>query len=170
MTYLDWILVVLLGLSLLGGFRRGFINTLGGIVGLVLGAIVAGQYYDVVADWLAGFGWLSPATMNIVGFIVVLLFVASIVSIIFGILGKVFKIIKVIPFIGLINRVGGAILGLIEEVILLGIALNVAARFLEGMPAGDLIAESSVAVFLASIGGILVPLLPEAIKHLQLPF
>ena len=170
MTILDWVLVILLVLAFLGGFKRGLISTLGGIIGLVVGAVLAGQFYDVVAGWLSGFGWLSEATLNIVAFIVILLAVASLVSIIFGIIGKIFKIIQLIPFLGLINRFGGAILGLVEEAILLGIALNVAARFFEGMPAGDYIALSAVAVFLVWVGGLLIPLLPEAIKHLDLPF
>jgi len=170
MTILDWVLVVLLGLAFFGGFKRGFISTLGGIVGLVLGSLVAGQYYDVLSEWLGSFGWFSLSTLNIISFIAILLLVAAIVSVIFGVIGKIFKIAQIIPFIGLINRIGGAALGLIEEAFLLGIALNVAARFLQGTPAGDYLAGAPLAVFLATIGGLLIPLLPQAIKHLDLPF
>ena len=143
---------------------------MGGIIGLIVGALLAGQYYDVLADWLATFGWLTEATLNVISFIVILLFVASIISVIFGIIGKVFKIIQIVPFLGLINRIGGAVLGLLEEAILLGLAINVAARFLEGTGAGDYIAGAPVAVILAMIGGWLVPLLPDTIKNIELPF
>ncbi len=51
MALFDLILIIILGGFVLFGLWFGFIHTLGSLLGIVVGAFVAGHYYSGFADW-----------------------------------------------------------------------------------------------------------------------
>ncbi len=81
MNYLDIVLVVLLILSAVNGFVKGFVEELAGLVALILGIWVAIHFSDTVADFMVNrFNW-NFEHLSMVAFLITFLIVVILVSI-----------------------------------------------------------------------------------------
>lgn len=166
MSTADIVLLILWFGFVWAGFWYGLIQTLGGIVGVIAGAIIAGRTYAVAGGWLGGVGdraglgqWLA--------FTVIFVVVNRAVAIATGSVGKILNVVKIVPGVGSINRLGGALVGLVEGALVLGLLVGLAQR-LEVSPSLTAYLEGSrVASLLGSIGSSLMPLLPEAIRGVK---
>lgn len=160
---MDLIVVVLLGGFVLFGLWFGFVHTLGALAGTVLGAFLAGAFYDPVASFLSGrLGW-DLNLMRVVSFLVLFVLINRLIGLGFYVVEKVFRFISILPFVRTIDHILGMILGFFEGVLVIGLTLIVAERF----PFGSLvsmIASSAVAAWLMKTASILLPLLPAALK------
>ena len=172
MSILDFILLIILFGFTFAGFWFGLIHSIGALVGTVAGVIVAGNYFA----WLGSI--IQPILMNnenlakIIAFILLFIIANRLVGFIFWIIGKVFNVLTVLPFLKTINRLSGAVLGLVEGILVLGIILVMIGKFPFSsyiIPAMD---TSQVAKFLVNAGKILMPLLPDVIEYTKsyLPF
>lgn len=102
---------------ILAGLHRGFIKSLGNLIGMVVG-IVAGAF---------GIAWFSENAVDlsdrpvwtIIIFIIVMLISSQLIGLAFDLIDKVFKILSIIPFLKSINKLLGGILGLLEAIIIL---------------------------------------------------
>lgn len=164
MPLFNTILIVLLAGFVLYGLWFGLIHTLGSLIGTVVGALAAGQYYDIVAHWLQG--WLG-GSLNVhraIAFLLIFAIVNRLVGFAFLLIEKTFNFISIIPFLKSINRLLGGVLGLIEGAIVLGATLYIIQRFpFGGLPA--LIDSSPIAKTLLAIARVIIPLLPESIRN-----
>ena len=70
MNWLDAVVVVVLAIMALIGFKRGLFKTLIPLVAIIAGIVVAGILYGSIADWLST--WIESSIItNIAGFIIV---------------------------------------------------------------------------------------------------
>lgn len=123
MTWLDWVLVGLLAVSLITGLMRGLMKTVFGLAGMVVGLLLAGRYYTALAPHLT---FLPDENMTkIAAFFII----AAVVMIVAGILGSVFKKVAALLTLGWLDKLGGAVLGLAINVISLGAALALVTQF-----------------------------------------
>lgn len=167
MSLFDIILIIILGGFAMFGFWFGLIHTLGSFLGTILGAYLAGRYYEPMADWLTGItGWTGNVP-KVIMFIIAFIIINRLVGFIFWIVDKFFKILTSLPFIKGINRLLGLFLGLFEGVVTLGLIFYFIERFPLSEYIMGFVADSSVIPYLVSVAGILVPLLPEALKMLR---
>jgi membrane protein required for colicin V production len=164
MTIFDLILLLILGGFVMYGLWFGFIHALGSLFGVAVGAFLAARWYEPVSNWL---GFLFGGHQNfakVICFLIIFTVINRLVGFVFWFIGKIFSIISIIPFLKTIDRLGGAILGFIEGVLVLGLTLFVAARY----PLGDWFSEnltkSTVAHYFVSVAKILEPLLPEILN------
>ena len=113
------IVVVLAILGFIGnGWRAGAIETLGRLLGAVLGYIVAKSY----TGWLVGLiGLFVPTTWAfLVSFVIVFLIVDHVVGFLFHLVEDILKVITWLPIIKQINGLIGAIFGFLEAIIVIG--------------------------------------------------
>ncbi|PIY96963.1 MAG: hypothetical protein COY66_02215 [Candidatus Kerfeldbacteria bacterium CG_4_10_14_0_8_um_filter_42_10] len=164
MTFLDWILIILLISFIFSGFKGGLIYSLGTLLGIVVGALVAGRLYEP----LAGLVGNDANWAKIAAFLLVFVVVNQLIGLIFYVINKVVKIAMIIPFLGLINRLGGAIFGFIEGILFLGISLFFITRFDLADKIVEILGDSSLVPMFARIGKALAFLLPEVVKGLDL--
>ncbi len=165
MNTADIILLILWFGFTWAGFWYGLIQTLGGIIGIFAGAVIAGRFYTFAGSWIGSADRLGLSQWLAFTFIFVV--VNRVVAIAIGTIGKVLNVAKIIPGVGLLNRLGGAIVGLVEGALVLGLIITVARTLL---PASGLVQQldgSRIADLLGSIGGTLTPLLPEAIRGVK---
>lgn len=172
MTTLDIILTVIIFFFVATGIRFGFIVTLGSLVGTVIGAVVAGMFFEQGAEWLAQY--ISNANLaNVVSFIIIFTITSRLTGVVFWLINKMFIVVSIIPFIASINRLAGGFLGLLEGVVVIGFAL----LFIDKFPFSDTVIPavnaSQVAQYIISYTSWLAPLLPEAVRtlesHIMLP-
>ncbi len=169
MTLFDILLVCIIVGFVVSGLSFGFIHTLGSLIGMIVGVFVAGHYYTFAAEKALGFFAGNLLVANIIAFIVLFIVASNVVGFVFWILNKTFHLFTFVPFLKTINRLAGALLGLAQSVIGLGLILYFSQQII---PASfgwyhAAVETSQVAAFLLSYGKILVPLLPAALKEIR---
>ena len=167
MNFFDIILLIILAGFTIFGFWFGLIHTLGSLLGTVAGAYLASRYYEPMSDWLSSItGWAGNVP-KVIMFIIAFIIINRLVGFAFWIIDKFAGIITHLPFIRGINRLLGMALGLFEGLITLGLIFY----FIERFPLSEYImgymANSVVVPYTTAIAGILIPLLPEALKMLK---
>lgn len=167
MSLFDLILLAVLGAFVLYGLWSGLIRALGALVGIVAGVFIAGRLFGPLS---VTFAWLFAGNENIakvVIFFVLFVLTNRLVGFGFHLLDRTFRIIAIIPFLKTINRLAGAIFGFLEGAIVLGAALWLATRFPLGGAFDAALLTSTVVPWLLGIANIIVPLLPELVRHAE---
>jgi membrane protein required for colicin V production len=158
----DYIILGFILLIALLGLRKGFLQTLGSVVGIILAVLIASRFYPEAASWIGG-----SNVANVIAFVVIFGLAVKAVSLIFWLIGKVFQIITVLPFISTFDRLLGFILGLAEGIFIASIILFFLIKF----PVSDWVvwqmSKSTVTAVLLKIADIFVPLFPEAVKKIK---
>ncbi len=115
---------LVLGLFLLGflvnGYRRGFILTIGQLIGITVGFVLARLWSPFVLSRVTMLVPQYPAIAYLVSFIGVFIVMDRAVAFLFQLVHVVFKILTIIPFLETINRLLGALLGLLTGVVFIG--------------------------------------------------
>jgi membrane protein required for colicin V production len=119
MTFVDYILIVLLLFSLIAGAKRGIFSGINGLLGLVIGIIVAVNYSDWVTHRVLSHMRVSPVAVTVLS----LLFFFVLVYFFFKILGYLFYKFAELKRLGRIGSVGGAIFGVFQGWIVIGFLL-----------------------------------------------
>ncbi|MDP2587131.1 MAG: CvpA family protein [Candidatus Komeilibacteria bacterium] len=161
MSAIDIIILVILALFVYKGVKLGLIESIGGILGLFVGAYMAGRYYQQVGDMLSGVLFGSQILANVLGFILVFIVVNRGIALLFWIIGKIFNLIAIIPFLRTFNHLLGGIFGLIEGVIFIGIIVFFLSLipFTQGF--GQKVEQSRFAGILETVGKIADPFIPD---------
>lgn len=146
------------------GLVTGFIQSLGSLIGIILGAWLAGLWYQPVGEFITPWIGNRRAIAMVVAFSLVYLLVSKVVGVGVWLVTKFFHLLKFIPFLGMFNRLLGALLGLVEGVLATGLVLHVASRVAPVPMVTEAIAKSPIASMVSSAAGILLPLLPEVMR------
>lgn len=160
----DIILLIILGGFVLYGFWFGLIHALGGLVGVVVGSILATRLYAPVAGWAMSIFGGNQNVMRILAFSILFVLVTRLVGFLFYLAEKLFGFISVIPFMKTINRLAGAILGFIEGAFVVGGIIFVMAFLpIPGRTEASL-RSSRVAAYLVRTYRVMQPFLPRALR------
>jgi membrane protein required for colicin V production len=119
MTFVDYVLIVLLLFSLIAGAKRGIFSGINGLLGLVAGIIVAVNYSDWITHRVLSHMRVSPGAVTVLSF----LFFFVVVYFFFKILGYLFYKFAELKRLGRIGSVGGAIFGVFQGWIVIGFLL-----------------------------------------------
>ncbi|NUL46002.1 MarP family serine protease [Cellulosimicrobium funkei] len=103
LTVLDWVLIVILFVFLMAGYRRGFLVTLGTMVGLVAGVIAAFFSIPLVSSWITEPAWRILA---IVAAALVLVLLGQGIG---AALGRAIRLRMALPALRTVDRLGGAV-------------------------------------------------------------
>lgn len=106
MNTFDFILIVILFLAAVDGWRQGVIAQVCGIAGLVFGIWLGMRFSHAVGAWLH----LGDKVSSVLGFIAIL--ILSIVAL--GVVGWLFKRVFRLTGFGLLDNIGGLALGVLK--------------------------------------------------------
>jgi membrane protein required for colicin V production len=121
MNYIDIILLLMLVLAAFGGFRKGFIEELAGLVALILGIWAALHFSGLVAHIMAEYFNFQGNYLSVIAFIITFVVVLILVSLIGSAVSKIVHAVH----LGLINRLAGFLFGFIKGALILSIVLVV---------------------------------------------
>lgn len=164
MHFLDVAILLIIGSFLVIGFARGLIRQVGFIIGFIVSLALARQYYDDVAFYLKPsleqWSLIAEPLAAAAGFFIVYILVGIMFHILIRVLDALVNFFGFIPFLKSTNRFGGALVGLIEGVLLLSALLYVVSiipidKLQENMK------QSRFAPLMVKVAGILKPLLPD---------
>ena len=151
MSWLDIIIVVLIVFPILLGLKIGIIKSVLSLVGIVLGVILAGRYYDVLAQHLT---FISQSNLaEIAAFAIILIGV----MIIAAILAALIKWVVSAVMLGWVNRLGGAVFGFVLGAIFCGALLTIWVKF---VGISDPVQDSALAALLLDGFPMVLALLP----------
>lgn len=123
-TFIDIILIGIVIVFVVSGFVMGLIQGIGALIGLAAGFWAAMNYFNALGDWLTPIFLGHSIWAHVIAFLLIFILVNRLIGLAFWLIDKAFKIISIIPFLKSINRLGGAILGLIESVLICGLTLG----------------------------------------------
>ncbi len=152
MNWLDIVLIVILALGAFSGLKTGIIKVLFTIVGIIVGVILAGRFSDNLAGVLTFID--NPGWAKIAAFAIILVVVLIISGVLAAVLSKLISLV----LLGWVNRLVGAVLGLIVGAIFCGAILAIWVKYL-GI--GDAVSGSGLARFLLDTFPFILGLLPS---------
>lgn len=136
MNYLDIILAVLLILGLFRGLKNGFFVELASLIGLVAGIYGAVHFSYYAADFLQDKTDWDPDTVNLAAFAITFLIIVIAISMLARLLTQIAKL----AFLGLVNRLMGALFGLLKTAFIVSVLL----MFMEALSTKNLILDPGV--------------------------
>ena len=136
MTWIDWAIVIVMALSVLGGLKQGFFRSVFSLGGLLLGLALAAWNYARVAALLMPLVRMDPVA-DTIGFVLIALFVMAVASILGTVLAKILHQIG----LGCLDRLAGAAFGLFQGALLVTLGILVVVAF---FPKAHWLAESKL--------------------------
>jgi membrane protein required for colicin V production len=120
MNFIDWIIIVLVGIGLTRGLLDGLVKQLVSLVGIIIGSWVAISYADATAAFLQRVHDFPEYIWKPLSFFIPFI----IVIILANLLATIFQ--KLLSEIGLgpLNHVAGAVFGALKAILLLSVVLN----------------------------------------------
>ena len=163
MGTIDIILLIIFFGFVSAGFYFGVIHTLGAIIGVVVGIVVASNLYVAFAQFFKFF-MLKDNVAEIIAFIFLFVGVSRLIGYMVHMFDKGFKLAKLIPFATMVNRLAGGLLGFFEAALVLGTILFVMSNFNFSPELNAAIDNSAFAGLLVTIAKVVTPLVPESFK------
>ena len=136
MTWIDWAILIVMVLSVLGGLKQGFFRSVFSLGGLLLGLALAAWNYARVAALLMPLVRMDPVA-DTIGFVLIALFVMAVASILGTVLAKILHQIG----LGCLDRLAGAAFGLFQGALLVTLGILVVVAF---FPKAHWLAESKL--------------------------
>lgn len=127
-NYFDIFVIIAMAFFFIKGAYSGFFEEISGIVAIILSIFLLRMYGTVVADFI---GKYSSSSLNY-PFAVIIIVVGSFIGV--SLTARVLSKIMQVTFTGWINRLFGAIFGIVKGVLLTGIVAFVLSWFLKEDP------------------------------------
>jgi membrane protein required for colicin V production len=124
MTWVDWAIVLVLAVSVVGGFSQGFLRSIFSLGGLILGLGIAAWNYDRAAALLLPMVHVE-AVANAIGFILIALLVMLVANLIGSLLSKAVQRLG----LGCLDRLAGGVFGFLQGALLITISILVIVAF-----------------------------------------
>jgi membrane protein required for colicin V production len=153
----DWIILAFLVFSVAGAAMEGFFREAFGLAGLVLGYLLAAWRYQRLAEWFAPHlksQWLGEIAAFLIIFFAVLLAA--------GVAGRIARWMMKEAGLSALDRILGAVLGLLRGSLVVAIVLVAMAAF---APAAKWLAGSQLAPYFLVAGRAAIWVAPSELRH-----
>ena len=146
MNWLDIVIIVILALALLWGMKTGLLGAVVSAVAVLVGWLLAGQYGDDVGE-LFGDSLSNDTLVTVVSYAIIIVASLVVARIVWRILRPILTI-ATLGLTGMVDKLGGLVLGLVVGVVISGALVMGMARFtydfevpeipdLSGIPGGS---------------------------------
>ncbi len=115
------LIIIVAILGALVGFYQGAIKQIANMVGIFVGLIIAVMLYEKFGKILADFTGTQESTADIIAFVGIVILLPLVLGWVASLLTKAFKIVR----LNFINRLAGAVIGLVSYLFILSVAFNV---------------------------------------------
>ncbi len=121
MNYIDIILVILLLLAAINGFKKGLIAEVASLAALILGIWGAIEFSYITSDFLVENFDLHTKHLNIISFVVTFIVIVILVHIVGNTINKLAETVM----LGFVNKLAGLVFGVLRSALILSIILVV---------------------------------------------
>ncbi|MCL2073440.1 MAG: CvpA family protein [Marinilabiliaceae bacterium] len=119
MTLLDFIILIIVGISCVRGIFKGFVSELATLVALILGIMGAVFFSGLVSKWLSSY--ISTQYIPVVAFIILFIGIVICVHLLSKIIDKLLKAIS----LGWLNKLMGGVFASLKVTLLISIFILV---------------------------------------------
>jgi membrane protein required for colicin V production len=120
MIWIDYILLAFMAMGLIRGIRNGFFIELAGLISLLFGVYLAIQFSYIANHILTRAVSWNPKIIQIIAFVITLI----VVLVGAALLAKLFTTIARVAQLGVINKIGGGVLGTVKLIVVLSLGLS----------------------------------------------
>lgn len=157
MNPFDILIVTILTYGLIRGIFRGLVREIASIVGILGGFYAAYTYYTRLAALTSDL-IENPVYRNIISYLVIF----SAVVVIVGILAVIIKYLLNIAYLGWVDRVSGALFGLLKAALVVCVLFIVLTAFL---PKGNaFIKDAALSPYVAGTSEVMAKVLSKEMK------
>ena len=121
MNYIDLIILILIILSAFGGFKNGLITELASLAALIFGIWGAIHFSDITTGLLIKYFDLQLPHIKIISFGVTFIVIVILVHIVGNVVNNLFDS----GMLGITNKLGGMVFGILRSILFLSIVLMV---------------------------------------------
>lgn len=121
MNYIDIIIIIILILSMIGGFKNGLIAEVASLAALILGIWGAIHFSGTTTELLIRYFNLKSDYINIISFGVTFVVIVILVHIVAGVVSNLVDSVS----LGILNTLGGMFFGLLRSLLFLSITLMI---------------------------------------------
>ena len=158
MNLFDILIIIILLYCLIRGIFRGLLKEMSSLVGVLGGFYAAYTYYNEVGKYLKK--WITdPNYINILSFLLIFICVFLIISI----LGIIIKYVLKIVFLGWVDRVFGAVFGILKGILIGSVLLIVFTAFLPD--SANILKTSKASPYLAVVSNKMIKVTPKDLKR-----
>ena len=125
MNLLDLFILIPVVWGCIRGFSKGFILELTTLIGMILGVVLAFYFWQDLADLLGQYFSFGPSALKLISYF--LIFIA--VLFLAWVIGKIITKVADLVLLGWLNKLLGAVLGLLKGVIVAALLLMVIVFF-----------------------------------------
>lgn len=158
MNWLDLILVLIVGASVVSGFRKGFLKIGIGFAAVVIGFICASWTYGTVAASIDPYV-RSSSVAKLLGFLAVLAAIMVLGAIVSALLGRLFRLVG----LSWLDRLGGAVFGFVRGMLICVVLVMILLAFSPTMT-NDSVANSWTAPYVVETSRLVSKVTPHEIK------
>jgi membrane protein required for colicin V production len=160
-NYFDWILIVIVVVSMILAFRRGLVRAIFALMGFIAGFLMATWFYRTVGEWLLACRIrMSVPTARILGFVLIVILVAILVDQAGRLLQRLLRTVG----LGFFDRVLGMAFGFARGCLISIAILMVTTTFL---PQSDAVVNSELTPYLFAVSHDVSFLVPEYLQELM---
>jgi membrane protein required for colicin V production len=156
MSFADWLILLLVFLSVVTAAMQGFFVEALNMAGLIVGYVVAAWQYQRMSQWLLKFlknDWLA----DILGFLIIFFAIV----LLFGIAGRIARWVMKEAGLSGFDRFLGGILGLLKGGLLVAVVLMGMAAF---TPTSKMLQNSALAPYFLVVGRAAIWLAPVGLR------
>jgi len=158
LNWIDLVLILVIGTSVLSGLASGFARVGVGFAALIVGMFSGFWFYGIVAGYVIDYV-SSRAIANLIGFFVILMVVMVLGAIVGRILAKFFK------WVGLswLDRLLGGAFGVVRGFVIAAAMVTVLLAFSPSPPPRSVV-DSKLLPYVINVSDVLAALTPREIK------
>ena len=154
-NWFDIVLIVIIGIAVIVGVIKGLIRQVIGIAAVVIGLILAMNFYDEVAVVFSSF-IRSRILSNLLGFLAIFFGLIIVGGLVSWMLSKLMR-----GPLRFVNHVLGAALGLVEGILICGVLVLAQLLFPVDWPAME---DSTLAPYCARMTRVVYSMVPQELK------
>ena len=161
MNILDVVFLVVLLISAVSGFIKGFILSIASFAGFLLGIIISFRFAGDIQQWLMTFTGAEGRYLYFVAFLICFAVVVALVHALGKIIEKAVKLVA----LGFLNRLGGLALGILKTMLIFS-ALIYALSYIDPDKRLITIEQQDGSIFYKPLEEMLPAILPFIQYHL----
>ncbi len=158
MNIFDYILIIIIGLNVYGGFRLGLLRQVGALFGILLGLFIAFQYHASISQWfdemfnlrdfftglLGGADRVLPGLPDALLMFLSLLVIFIVCAVLGSYVGRLAARLVQLVKLSFLDRLAGSAMGLLKGLLIALIIVHISS-FFSMTAVGGLVENSSLA-------------------------
>ncbi|HLV23919.1 MAG TPA: CvpA family protein [Moheibacter sp.] len=140
MNYLDWFFIFILGSGIIWGYQKGFIKAILGFLAIGIALWIGFKFSGITESFVRDIESIPAGLVYILSLVVTIILIYFAIKII----GKILHGITHTIGLGIFNRLGGAIFGVLLNVLMLSALIYYVLPFFDVLFDQEIISESKI--------------------------